>query len=77
MISAQHIFKTVEKKGKVNLLSLYHAIDFLWKDNKCVYFITISLKINRETSFSTSKLCITKKCFIATSSIIQMQLKRK
>ena len=69
-------FQDNREKGKDILLSLYHTIDFLWKDNKCVYFITVGLKINHETSFSTSKLCVTKKCFIATSSIIQMQLKR-
>lgn len=77
MISAHHVVKTIEKKGKVILLSLYHAIDFLWKDNKCVYFITVGLNLNHETPFFTSKLCVTKKFFIATSSIIQMQLKGK
>lgn len=71
MISAHHVFKTIGKKGKVILLSLYMVLTFFEK-TVSVCFITMGLKINHETSFSTSKLCLTKKCFIATSSIIQM-----
>lgn len=71
MISAHHVFKTIGKKRKVILLSLYMVLTFFEK-TASVCFITMGLKINHETSFSTSKLCLTKKCFIATSSIIQM-----
>lgn len=52
MISAPHVFKTVGKKPS-HSFKLVHAIDFFWKDSKCVYFITVGLKINHETLFSS------------------------